>query len=249
MKKLSAILLCTIMISPLAMASSGEIEALKQQLKARDVAILDMQNTISQQEQIIRTLQGRMDDLEIQMKTLYGNQQTIYTELENAKKTASTATTNVGDDNKAITSNTNNVVTPTPTPASNDKAVKKADSSEKELYDASYKKLTNNEFAEAKKGFEEIIAKYPNSELTPNAYYWLGQILYKEKNYVNAKSNFLNVTKFKDSQKRADSIYKLGLISVAQNDKEKAKKFFTLVVEQYPNDTSAILAKKELSKL
>ena len=88
-----------------------------------------------------------------------------------------------------------------------------------------------------------------DSALIPNAYYWMGQMKYKEKNYAKAKENFLSVTKYKDSQKRADSIYKLGLISLAQKDPGRAKKYFTLVVQQYPQDTSAMFAKKELEKI
>ncbi|HAH70445.1 MAG TPA: hypothetical protein DCL74_01490 [Succinivibrionaceae bacterium] len=43
-------------------------------------------------------------------------------------------------------------------------------------------------------------------------------------------------------------MYKLGLIYKAQGDAEKAKRFFEVVVKNYPDDTSAQLAQKQLSK-
>ena len=51
-----------------AVLSSGSVyadsyEMLQQQLRSRDAAILDMQNRIDSNEQVIRNLQGEIDDL------------------------------------------------------------------------------------------------------------------------------------------------------------------------------------------
>ena len=253
MKKLA---LC-IILSGLCMTNSyasdsDDINALRQELNARNAAMLEMQNTISRQDQTIRMLQGNLSDMETQISTLNENQKVLYTELESLKKanaqapaaggTSSVAasaisvqagSTTAKEPEKKATAQTNAVIT----------------NEAKALYDDAYRKMAAGNFKEASAGFQELIIKHSDSALIPNAYYWMGQMKYKEKNFAKAKENFLIVTKYKDSQKRADSIYKLGLISLAQKDPERAKKFFKLVVQQYPQDTSAMFAKKELEKI
>lgn len=87
MKKLA---LC-IILSGLCMTNSyasdsDDINALRQELNARNAAMLEMQNTISRQDQTIRMLQGNLSDMETQISTLNENQKVLYTELESLKK-------------------------------------------------------------------------------------------------------------------------------------------------------------------
>ena len=74
-------------------------------------------------------------------------------------------------------------------------------------------------------------------------------MFFKDKKYVEAKENFLSVTKYKTSSKRADSVYKLGQIYEFQGDKEKASKYYQLVLKSYPDSTEAQLAQNSLIKL
>ena len=95
----------------------------------------------------------------------------------------------------------------------------------------------------------KFIEDYPNSSLIPNAYYWVGQINYHQKQYSQARENFLKVTKYKDSNKRAEAIYKLGQIAENLNDKTKALKFYQVVLKTYPGKTEALLAKQAIENL
>ena len=49
---------------------ADSIETLQHQLRARDAAILDMQNRIDVNERTIRSLQGEMDDLKMKVNSL-----------------------------------------------------------------------------------------------------------------------------------------------------------------------------------
>ena len=56
-------------------------------------------------------------------------------------------------------------------------------------------------FELARDGFTEFLAKYPDSELAGDAWYWLGDIAYDEEEYSDALAHFDNVrTQFPDSQ-------------------------------------------------
>jgi len=53
----------------------------------------------------------------------------------------------------------------------------------------------------AREGFTEFLEKYPQSELAPDAWYWLGSIAYGEQDYETALTNFTTVREqFPESQ-------------------------------------------------
>lgn len=117
------------------------------------------------------------------------------------------------------------------------------------MYQSAYNLLVKNKLSESATGFSNYVTNYPNNSLTPNAWYWLGQVQYKQKKYQDARVSFLNTAKFKGSTKRADALYKLGVTSKALGDKDKAKKFFEVLIKTYPTSSSTALAKKELASL
>ena len=116
-------------------------------------------------------------------------------------------------------------------------------------YNQAYSYVQQNNLSAAELAFKQYLDKYPDNTLTPNAYYWLGQVQYSQTNYQDARLSFLNVARFQGSQKRPDAIYKLGMISKYLGDNEKAKLFFQLVKQEYPNDAAANLASREIERL
>lgn len=133
--------------------------------------------------------------------------------------------------------------------AGSDSSLPVADAQAVKMYQSAYNLLVKNKLSESATGFSNYVTKYPNNSLTPNAWYWLGQVQYKQKNYQDARVSFLNTAKFKGSTKRADALYKLGVTSKALGDKDKAKKFFEVLIKTYPTSSSSALAKKELASL
>lgn len=125
----------------------------------------------------------------------------------------------------------------------------KADDKAKKLYNEAYALLNKGQFDKSAKLFSNYVEKYQYNTLTPNAWYWLGQIQYKQNKYQDARISFLNTAKFKGTAKRADALYKLGITSKALGDKAKAKRFFEVLIKTYPTSSSSTLAKKELESL
>lgn len=80
------------------------------------------------------------------------------------------------------------------------------------IYEAAQADLQRKDYSAAAKGFERIIAQYPDNKLTPNAYYWLGETHYSRKEYDKAAINFLDgKRKFPNSPKAGHSLYKLAM--------------------------------------
>lgn len=125
--------------------------------------------------------------------------------------------------------------------------LKPSDANAKAMYNSAYKMVVANKLKDSIPAFKSFIEKYPDSDLTPNAWYWLAQVQFKLKQNQDARVSFLNAAGFRNSPKRPDSLYKLGLIYKLSGDKDKAKRFFEVVAKQYPNDTAAQLAQKQLS--
>ena len=227
------------------------INWLRQELNARNAAILKMQNTIRRQDQTIRMLQGNQSKL----ATLFDdflegsyleNESYLLTQLELCQNRAPRDTRE-----KVLCTELDSLI---------GEQLRKVHDAPKEvqtLFVDAFNKMNAGNFKEALVGFQELITKHNNSALTPYAYYWMGvhyyrPIKYKERNYAKAKKNLLRVlsdTKFKDSFVRANSNYILGQISLAQKDPGRAKKYFTLVAQQYPQDTSTMATKALIAEL
>lgn len=226
----TAIALSAVLLSPLAVAEPTMAQ-LEKQLNDRNAALLKMQNRVQQQDAAIRDLQGRVQDLSDRLSAL---------EKGVAKPQAPAASQTADQTAKRE---------PVTAPAEPAPEPKKASGDPKKLYEDSFAQVRDNDLQKAEAGFLELIKSYPDSDLVPNSYYWLGQIYYKEKQYQKSRENFLNVTKYKTCSKRADSIYKLGAIEELLKNPDKAKKFYQVVVNNYKGSTEAVLAQKALDRL
>lgn len=116
-------------------------------------------------------------------------------------------------------------------------------------YNAAYAKIQQNDLKAAKTAFRQYLDNYPENTLTPNAWYWLGQVQYSQAEYDDARLSFLNVARYNNTQKRPDALYKLGMISKLLGDNDKAARYFQLVLQSYPNDAASNLANRELQRL
>jgi tetratricopeptide (TPR) repeat protein len=93
-----------------------------------------------------------------------------------------------------------------------------------------YSKL--NQENEALDRFKLLRAKYPNSKLTPNIMWWLGQYYYRSKDLNLACRYFGSLTKdFPDSQLAADAFYALGLIFSEENKIDEAAVNFKMAIK------------------
>ncbi len=94
----------------------------------------------------------------------------------------------------------------------------------------------------------EFIDKYPEGDLTVNAYYWLGEVYLVKPQLEQAKQAFTIVaTRFPDHRKAPDAVYKLGVTLDRMGESDEARRRMQSVVDDYPNSSAAELARKFLS--
>ncbi len=125
------------------------------------------------------------------------------------------------------------------------------DLTENEAYDKALNLvLKDKRYEEAIPEFRRFNQQYPQSTYAPNAHYWLGQLLFNKGNLSEAEHEFtVVVQQFKDSSKRPDAMLKLAMVAQQQQNTNKAGKLYRQLMSEYPNSTSAQLAKPRLEGL
>lgn len=108
--------------------------------------------------------------------------------------------------------------------------------------------LKQKDYTGAITAFESFQTQYPDSVYASNAHYWLGQLYFAKKQDKDAAKSFAAVISYKDSNKRADALVKLGDIAKRNNNAEQANKYYQQVIEEYPSSASANAASTKLAQ-
>ena len=129
-------------------------------------------------------------------------------------------------------------------------AASAAGDDERAAYNDAFSLLRQRKLVEAKASLEAFLERYPNGELASNAHYWLGQILYNEKNLEGAQDHFSSViNNYADAPKAADALYKLGLVWEAKGNTAEARKAYQSLISKYPDSKAAQDAKARMASL
>jgi len=119
-----------------------------------------------------------------------------------------------------------------------------------EVYQAAYRDYQRGNWDLALAGFRDFLTRYPDSELSPNAEYWIGESLYSQKKYLDAIDQFNRVVdKYPKSDKAPGALLKKGYGYLAMNDRSRAIVQFQYVVHEYPNSRESALARERLKQL
>lgn len=94
------------------------------------------------------------------------------------------------------------------------------------------------------------LRKYPNSQYSGNAQYWLGEVNLAKGDLQGAGQAFARVSQsYPSSQKVPDSLYKLADVERRLGNNDKAKGILQQVISQYPGTSAAQLAQRDLKNL
>jgi tol-pal system protein YbgF len=120
----------------------------------------------------------------------------------------------------------------------------------KSRYEDAYSAFIQKRYKEARDKFEAFAKDFPKDELTDNAYFWIGETYFGEKDYegaILAYETFLK--KYLNSPKAPSAMYKQGICFLEIRDKKTGKVILEQVLERYPKSKEAELAKKKLNEL
>jgi tol-pal system protein YbgF len=129
------------------------------------------------------------------------------------------------------------------------KKAKESPPSPEALYEEAYSLFTAKKYPEARERFILFTKTYPEHKLIGNAYFWLGETYFVEKNYESAILSYEEVLKYKDSPKVSSAMLKQALAFIEIEDKKTAISVLKELVEKYPDSEQAPLARKKLDEL
>ena len=121
---------------------------------------------------------------------------------------------------------------------------------EKAAYDQAFGSLREGRYAESARRFQEFLERYPESDLSDNAHYWLGESYYVTQNYKVAQETFQLVLKrYPQSPKAPDAMLKVGYCQFELRDWANAEATLNEVIRRYPDTTVSRLAEGRLRAL
>ena len=119
-----------------------------------------------------------------------------------------------------------------------------------QLYDNARAQLTRGSASTARMLFQELLSKYPSSDLAPEAQYYIAASLEREKNVAGADAAYAAVvSKYPDHEKAPNALYKRASLLLQQNNGAGAKKLFQEVISRYPQSPEATLAADRIKAL
>lgn len=228
--------------------SSGQVQpagSLEQRLatlerivEARSEAQLRMTTQLQQLLDEVSELRGVTETHSYQLEEILQRQRDLYQEIDR-RVSAIQAPTAAGSS------------APPPVDTSAATSAYSSDVSENDAYDKAVNMvLKDRRYDAAIPEFENFIRSYPSSGYTPNAHYWLGQLLFNNNELAKAKTHFERVVNnFPQSNKVADALLKLGQVAERENNKDSALRYYRQVVQQHGTATSAKLAQDRINAL
>ena len=99
-------------------------------------------------------------------------------------------------------------------------------------------------------GFREYLRYYGNTELAPNAQFYIGQIHYDKNEFAPALQAFDTVLeKYPENNKTADATYMKGMALLKSGQRNEAAREFLNVITKYPNSEVAAKARTQRKAL
>ena len=120
----------------------------------------------------------------------------------------------------------------------------------KNLYKDAYDTFQKKDLEGARKKFEAFLKQYPNTELSGNAQFWIGEIYYQKKDFEKAILEYEKaITKYPETDKVPAALYKQAVAFLELGDKGNARNLLRRVVQRFPRSKQAEMAKKKLEAI
>jgi tol-pal system protein YbgF len=200
-------------------------------------SLVQMAQRIDSQQEEIRGLRGRIEELQNENVKLRKEQRDLYADLDKRLgETSATATAAAAAAASAATAATAQAAA--------------GGGDEQSQYARALEELKARNYAAAVEILRGLAVAYPAGALADNTQYWLGEAYYVTQEYDHAAAAFQGViTNWPNSRKVPDALLKLGYTQAEQNKLPAARSTLQQLVAKYPDSDAARLATERLAKL
>jgi len=138
---------------------------------------------------------------------------------------------------------------PPPPPAANPNGPPAGVTAES-LYNSAMRDKTAGNSDLAIEGYQSYLKWFGNTDLAPNAQYYIGEVKYLKGDYDGALQAFDTLLeKYPDNAKTCDAMLQKGRALVKAGFKAEARQEFTSLIKKFPTHENASKAKTELAAL
>lgn len=116
-------------------------------------------------------------------------------------------------------------------------------------YQEAFRLLKTAEYDQAISAFDTFLRKYPDSQYSDNARYWMGEAYYVTRRFNEAITEYTKlVTNYPDSQKVPNSLLKIGYSYYELGQSDEARKVLEDLINRFPGTNAAQDAQNKLKK-
>ena len=116
-----------------------------------------------------------------------------------------------------------------------------------DLYKDAYESYHKGDLEGARKKFEAFLKQYPNTDLSDNAQFWIGETYFLKRDYERAILEYEKaIVKYPEGDKIPAALFKQAVAFLELGDRTNARNLLKRVIEKYPQSDQAELAKKKL---
>lgn len=202
--------------------------------------LIDLTMRLDSLQQELAQVVGQMEEAQHQLQGLKDRQRELYLDIDRRLQQLEKAATTGSSGSLAPSSTQPGTTTETPN----------ADPQARVAYQKALNVLREGNYSPAIKQFAGFLKKYPNSEYSDDAQYWMGDALFVQRSYDKALKAFDKVIRnYPDSAKYPDALLKIGLTHVELGNMEQAKKQFKELITRYPNTPESRIAERRLQQI
>ena len=119
-----------------------------------------------------------------------------------------------------------------------------------DLYRDAYDTFQRGDLEAARRKFEAFLKQYPNTELSDNAQFWVGETYYLKKDFERAILEYeKTIAKYPEGDKVPAAMLKQGMAFLELGDRTNGRNLLKRVIERFPQSEQAEMAKKKLETL
>ena len=252
---------CVTLLAVPATAANKDIERLYVQVAALQSQIADLQRTAEESQREVR----RLTDLVAEQNAFYRKtvpeqrlqDEATQTALREITERLSELDARLQSQAAAVAAAAAAVLAPAPLPATaGDDAPPVAapptpvasPPPARELYSQAYADYTRGNYDLAMQGYREYLRYYPDTDLSDNAQYWIGESLYAKRLYAEAVDAWDElVREYPSSDKLPDGRFKRAMALERLGRRREALAEYRAVADRYPNSEAGRKAKERLT--
>lgn len=230
--------------------NEARIAKLEEQI--RNIGVVELLRQLEQINSEIAKLRGQLEVLANENQQVQKRQRDFYLDLDSRLKRLESAgmppaateapAASTAPEGDAV-AQAEAAATPR-TPSRDDQA------REVRAYDAASNLFRRNDFASAIEAFRAFVKDYPESQLAPNAGYWIGISYANLRDYRSAMAAQQDVlARFPQSAKAPDAMLAIAAIQVEQGDAGSARDTLEDIIARYPGSDAAGKARTRLAAL